>query len=304
MAGTDTGVGAAIAGALARHGYAAVVGGGEAVDFTRAAAVDEAFAALAPDYVFVAAGRSGGIGLNQREPAALMRDNLLVAAHTLEAAHRHGVLKLVYLASSCIYPRACAQPMSEAALMTGPLEPTSAPYALAKLAGLTLCDAYRRQHGRPFVAAIAGDSFGPGDDFGEDDSHVVAALIRRMHAARRAGAPAVEVWGTGTARRDFIFVDDLAEACLCVMEHYDAPAPINLGGGGDLSIRELAALIRDVVGYRGELRFDARRPDGAPVKALDGRRLQALGWQRRTPMREALALTYRWFLETGRGDGA
>ena len=188
--------------------------------------------------------------------------------------------------------------------MTGPLEPTSAPYALAKLAGLTLCSAYRTQYGSPFVAAIAGDSFGPGDELDPEDSHVVAALMGRMHRARCAEAPAVEVWGTGTARRDFIFVDDLAEACLCVMRHYDGPGPINLGGGGELSIAELAALVRDVVGYRGEIRFDQTRPDGAPRKVLDGSRLAALGWRRKTSMPEALRRTYEWFLAEGLGEQA
>jgi GDP-L-fucose synthase len=304
VAGSDTPVGAALVRGLARRGYAALVGVGDDVDLTDAGAVDRALAELAPEYVFVTAGRSGGIGLNQSEPADLMRDNLLVAAHVLEGARRHRVRKLLYLASSCTYPRACPQPMREEALMTGPLEPTSAAYAVAKLAGLMLCDAYRRQHGSAFVAAIPGDSFGPGDDFGPEDSHVVAALIRKMHLARRTGAPAVEVWGTGAARRDFIFVDDLADACLCVMDHYDDPGPINLGGGGDLSIAQLAALIKDVVGYGGEIRFDRTRPDGAPVKVLDGSRLAALGWQRMTPIREALARTYEWFVSTSLGDRA
>ena len=304
VAGAETPVGAALVRALARRGYGAVVGAANGVDLTDAGAVDRALAALAPEYVFVTGGRSGGIGLNQREPASLMRDNLLVAAHVLDAAWRHGVRKLLYLASSCAYPWACPQPLREEALMTGPLEPTSAPYAVAKLAGLTLCDAYRREHGAAFVAAIPGDSFGPGDDFGPEDSHVVAALIRKMHLARRTGAPAVEVWGTGAARRDFIFVDDLADACLYVMEHYDDTRPINLGGGDDLSVAELATLVRDVVGYRGEIRFDRTRPDGAPVKVLDGSRLAALGWQRRTPMREALARTYAWFVSMGLGDRA
>src|SRR5262249_49494006 len=205
---------------------------------------------------------------------------------------------------SCAYPRACPQPMREDALLTGPLEPTSAPYALAKLAGLTLCGAYRTQYGSPFVAAIAGDSFGPGDDFDPEDAHVVAALIGKMHRAGGAGARWVPLWGTGPPRRDFVFVDDLAEACLCVMRDYDDAPPINLGGGGELSIAELAALVGDVVGYRGEIRFDPGRPDGAPRKTLDGRRLAALGWQRRTPMREALELTYQWFLESGAGARA
>jgi GDP-L-fucose synthase len=301
VAGGGTPLGQALVRALGRRGYGGLVGVGDEPDFADAGAVDAALGTLRPHYVFVAAGRAGGIGLNRREPATLMRDNLLVASHVLEGARRHHVEKLLYLASSCTYPRGCPQPMSEDALMTGPLEPTSAPYATAKLAGLALCAAYRRQHGSPFVAAIAGDSFGPGDDFDPEDSHVVAALMGKMHRARRAGAPAVEVWGTGAPRRDFIFVDDLAEACLCVMERYDDPTPINLGGGDELSIAELAGLIREVVGYSGEIRFDRTRPDGAPRKSLDGRRLAALGWRRRTSLREALALTYQWFLETGQG---
>jgi GDP-L-fucose synthase len=304
VAGSGTAVGGALVGVLERHGHEHVVGAGKDPDFTDAGAVEATFAELAPHYVFVTGGRAGGIGLNQREPAGLMRDNLLVASHVLEAARRHRVRKLLYLASSCIYPRAAVQPMSEEALMAGPLEPTSAPYALAKLAGLTLCQAYRSEHGCSFVAAIAGDSFGPGDEFDPEDSHVVAALIGRMHRARRAGAPQVEVWGTGAARRDFIFVDDLAEACLCVMERYDDPGPINLGGGGELSIAELAALIREVVGYRGEIRFDPTRPEGTPRKVLDGSRLAALGWRRQTSMREALRRTYASFLETGVGERA
>ena len=302
VAGSATPVGQALVRTLERHGYEGLVGVADDPDFIDAGAVEDAFAALAPDYVFVTAGRSGGIGLNRREPAGLMRDNLLVASHALESARRHRVRKLLYLASSCAYPRACPQPMREEALMTGPLEPTSAPYALAKLAGLMLCHAYRSEHGSPFVAAIAGDSFGPGAELDPEDSHVVAALMGKMHRARCAEAPSVEVWGTGAARRDFIFVDDLAEACLCVMEHYDDPGPINLGGGGELSIAELATLIRDVVGYRGEIRFDRTRPDGTPRKVLDGGRLAALGWQRQLSMREALRRTYEWFLDAGLGE--
>jgi GDP-L-fucose synthase len=298
VAGAGTPMGRALVRALARR--ARVVGAGADPDFTDPAAVEAAFEALAPDYVVVAAGRAGGIGLNQRAPAGLMRENLLVAAHVLEAAHRRRVRKLLYLASSCVYPRDCGQPMREDALLTGPLEPTSAPYALAKLAGLTLCQAYRRERGSPFVTAIAGDSFGPDDVFDPDDAHVVGALIGRMHRARVADAPVVEVWGTGTPRRDFVFADDLAEACLCVLEGYDDPAPINLGGGGERSIAELAALIGEVVGYRGAIRFDPSRPDGAPRKALDGRRLAALGWRPRTPLRQALEITYRSFLESER----
>jgi GDP-L-fucose synthase len=195
-----------------------------------------------------------------------------------------------------MYPRECRQPMRVEDLMTGPLEATSAAYATAKLAGLALVQAHRRQHGHDFIAAIPGDAFGPGDDFSEEAGHVVGALIRRVHEAKERGAPAVTVWGTGRARRDFLFVDDLAAACLLLLERYSGDAPVNIGTGAEVSIRELADTIRDVVGYRGALELDASRPDGMPRKSLDATAMAALGWAPATGLREGLAATYAWFL--------
>jgi GDP-L-fucose synthase len=226
-----------------------------------------------------------------------MADNLRGDTHVLTGAHRAGVGRLLYLAPACVYPRECPQPMGVEHLMTGPLEPTSAPYALAKLAGLALCRALRRQHGTPFIAAISANPFGPGDDFGADTAHVIPALIARMHAAKGAGAPSVTIWGTGRARREFIFADDLADACLFALRRYDDAEPINLGTGDAVSIAELAERIRAVVGYGGRLAFDAGRPDGTPDKRLDAARLRALGFTPATGLDAGLAATYAWFLE-------
>ena len=229
-----------------------------------------------------------------------MIDNLLVAASVIPAASKHGAQKLLYLASSCIYPKAAPQPFEPGALWTGPVEPTSAPYAVAKLAGMTLAGAYRRQRRDAFISAIAADVYGPDDDFSPAQAHVVGALIRRMHEARESGVPAVDIWGTGTPRREFIFVDDLADACLFAMRAYDDEAPINLGTGVTTSIAELARMIRDVVGYRGELRFDATRPDGMPLKGLASGVLRALGWQPAWELRAGLEAAYRGFVAQGR----
>jgi GDP-L-fucose synthase len=297
VAGGTQLVGAAILRVLERRGQRRIVGGeGREPAYDDPAAVDAFFGGERPAYVFVAAGRTGGIGANRARPAELMRDNLEVASHVLESAHRHGVRRLLYLASSCSYPRECPQPMSPESLLSGSLEPTSEAYGVAKLAGIALCRAYRDEYGDDFVAAIPAASFGPGDEFGPEDSHVVAALLRRMHEARRDGAPAVTVWGTGKALREFIYVDDLADACVHVMERYPGEGPVNLGGGDEVSIRELAGLVREVTGYRGELRFDAERPDGAPRKVLDSSVLLGLGWRPRTGLREGLERTYEWYL--------
>lgn len=297
VAGSDSLIGAALVRVLRRAGHERLAGGpGAEPDLTDAAAVDGFVARERPEYVFVVGGKSGGIEANQRFPADLMLENLLAGAHVVRSAHRHGVRKLLYLASSCSYPKHCPQPMRVEALMTGPLEPTNEAYAVAKLAGLTLCRAFHEQHGARFVSAIPADAFGPGDDFGLDTSHVVPALIRRMHEAGGAGVPAVAIWGTGAPRREFIFADDLAGACLFAMRAWEGPAPINLGGGADVSIGELAAAIKEVVGYPGALVFDPSRPDGMPRKLLDSRPLRDLGWSPSTPLRDGLAATYDWFL--------
>lgn len=288
--------GSAILRHLSHENYTNVLPVEAEPDLRDARAVEAFFAAERPEYVFFAAGRSGGIGANTAYPADLMLDNLMAQAHVLDNAQKYGVTRLLYLASSCIYPRHSPQPMPETALMTGPLEPTSAAYATAKLAGLALCRAYRQQHGAPFLAAIPADLFGPGDNFSIEDSHVVGALFRKMHDAKMHETNPVEIWGSGNARREFLYVDDFADACLFVMQHYDGTEPINLGGGTVLSIRDLAHGIKEAVGYRGALAFDSTQPEGTPIKSLDNRQLESLGWRAETALPDALAKTYAWFL--------
>lgn len=267
------------------------------LDLARPDEVQDFFAQQRPTQVYLAAGRSGGIAANQRFPAELMLDNLRVACNLVEAARRHGVEKLLNLGSSCSYPRDCGQPMAPEALMTGPLEPTNEAYATAKLGAMALVRACRQQYGLPWISAIPANAFGPGDDFSPEQSHVIAALIRRMAEARNQGLDQVEIWGTGAPRRDFIYVDDLAEACLVAMVRYDDDLPINLGSGSDRSIRELAEAVRTAVGYTGRLVFDPSRPDGMPRKCLDASSILALGWQPRVPFAEALERTCQWYLE-------
>jgi GDP-L-fucose synthase len=295
-AGGDTLIGAALLERL-RGADVEVVGAPPAQpDLTDAGQVDDFFAEARPEYVFLVGGKSGGIRANQAYPATLMRDNVLTAANVLHAAQRRGVRRLLYLASSCCYPRLAAQPLRAETLWTGPLEATNEAYAAAKLAGLTLCRAYRDQYGVDFVSAIPANSFGPHDDFSPEDSHVVPGLIRRLHEARERGDAAFSVWGTGRARREFVYSRDLADACLFVMGRYQGPGPINLGGGPNLSIGELAHAVAAAVGYRGRLVFDPTKPDGMPLKGLDSGPLRALGWAPSTDFRDALAETYRWFL--------
>ena len=282
IAGTDTMIGAAIQRALERAGFHGLVPN----------------LADCPECVFVAAGKSGGINANQNHPADLCLDNLRVATELIPAAHRLGVKKLLYLASSCIYPKLCPQPMRVESLLTGPLEPTSEPYAMAKLAGIKLCQAYRHQHSANFITAIPADVFGPGAKFSAEDSHVIPSLLVKMHEAKLTGRDHVILWGTGSPRREFTFVDDLAEACLLLMREYNDNAPINLGSGEAVSIRNVAGMIREIVGFEGELRWDTTKPDGAPVKFLDTAPLQTLGWRPSTPLKEGLHATYRNFLAT------
>ncbi len=298
VAGGSTLLGAAIIERLGAAGHDTLVGlPPDEPDLTDAGQVEDFFGEYRPEYVFVAAGKSGGIELNRARPAELMLDNLLVAVHVLDAAHRHGVRKLVYLASSCSYPRDAPQPLRVETLLTGALEPTNAGYATAKLAGWQLCNAYRAQYGDYFITAIPANSFGPHDDFSPESGHVVAALLRRAHEAKERNEPALTVWGTGKPRREFVYSRDLADACLFVMRHYDGVLPINLGGGTSLSIAEVAHAVADVVGYRGQLRFDTSKPDGMPLKMLDGSALTGLGWRSCADFRTALTETYTWFLQ-------
>jgi GDP-L-fucose synthase len=297
--GTDNFVGAALVRALARGGHHKVFGAPDSPesDLSRTDEVAAVFQQAKPDHVFMVAGKSGGIHTNQNAPATLMLDNLLVGANVIHRSHEAGVKKLLYLASSCTYPRSCPQPMKEDALMTGRLEPTNEAYALAKLSGMALCQAYRRQYGADFISAIPANPFGPGDDFSPENSHVIAALLRRMHEAKCQGADEISVWGTGSPRRDFIYVDDLAEACLFLMERYSEADPINIGSGKGVSIAELAQVIKSTTRYPGGIAFDRTKPDGMPLKVLDTGKLDALGWQCHTPFPEALKEMYRWYRE-------
>ena len=296
VAGGTTPIGRALLERLRAEGYRRLVGvPPDEPDLTDAGRVAAFFSWARPQYVFLAAGKSGGIGANQNRPADLMLDNLLVAAHVIAEASRSGVAKLLYLASSCSYPRLAPQPMRPEALLTGPLEPTNDAYAVAKLAGWKLCQAYRRQCGAPFITAIPANSFGPFDDFSPENGHVIPALMRRMHEAKMRNEEAVVVWGTGRPVREFLYVRDLADACLFAMRRYDGDEPINLGSGSEISIKETARLIAAVVGYRGRIVFDTSRPDGMPRKALDAEPLSALGWKPSTDFRAALEETYAWF---------
>jgi len=299
IAGSETVVGKALLRQLAAGGYFNVIDtSSEEPDLTDRAKVDAYFVAMRPDYFFLAAGKSGGIGANQKYPADLMLNNLLIQCQIIRSAQIHGTRKLLYFASSCTYPRSCPQPMQVRSLMTGPLEPTSEAYAIAKIAGIKLCQAYQQQYGADMISAIPGDVFGPGDDFGLEDSHVIAALISKMHQAKVFGVATVEVWGSGSPRREFIFADDVADAAIFLMENYSGPTPINVGTGVDTSIRDIAGLIQKVVGYQGQLRFDATKPDGMPLKALDTSELMAMGWRPKVSLRRGLEETYRWFLDT------
>jgi GDP-L-fucose synthase len=296
VAGGDTLIGAALLERLQAERYEHIAGTPpHEPDLTDAGQVEDFFSEARPEYVFMAAGNSGGIQANRSYPADLMLHNLLVTVNMVEAARRHGVSKLLYLGSSCSYPRNARQPLGVEALLGGPLEPTSEAYALAKLAGTRLCQAYREQYGVFFVTAIPANPFGRHDDFSVDNAHVVPALIGKMHRAKIRNEGEVTIWGTGVPRREFIYSRDLADACLFVMANYDEPASINLGGGSVLSIAELARAVAEVVGYRGRLRFDSSKPDGAPLKGLDSSALSALGWRPQTDFRTALEETYTWF---------
>ena len=301
VAGTQTLAGRALLKRLAERGFTRVIE--EAgPDLRDRGAVAQFFERARPEFVFLAAGKASGIAGNQQWPADLMLDNLLIAAHVIPAAWEWQTRKLLYLGSSCVYPKAASQPFAVSSLGTGPLEPTSQAYALAKLAGMQLAEAYRRQHHAAFITAISGDAYGPGDDFSIDNSHVVAGLLRRIHEARDAGSAFVEIWGSGSPRREFIYADDLADACIFAMQRHDAPEPLNLGTGEDTSIAELAQVICDVVGYEGELRFDTTKPDGMPFKALDSTPLRSMGWTPSWSLRRGLEETYGWFLRLKTGN--
>jgi GDP-L-fucose synthase len=296
-------VGSALARRLGRADCEILTVTREVCDLRRQAEVERWLGEARPEVVVVAAAKVGGILANATSPADFLYDNLMIEANVIHAASQVGVERLLFLGSSCIYPRQAPQPMPEECLLDGQLEPSNQWYAVAKIAGVKLCQAYRRQHGCDFISAMPTNLYGPGDNFDLLSSHVVPALIARMHAAKIAGAETVEVWGTGRPRRELLHVDDLADALVHLLEVYrgeavdDASPWINVGCGVDLTVAELAEKVRSVVGFAGELRFDPGRPDGAPQKLLDVSRLSALGWRARIPLDQGLAATYRWYLE-------
>ena len=261
------------------------------------AAVNHWFNEHRPEYVFLAAGTVGGILANSTRPAEFIYDNMMIHATVVHAAHLYSAKKLLYLGSSCIYPRACPQPIKEEYLLTAPLEATNEPYAIAKIAGIKLCDSYRRQYGSRFVSVMPTNLYGPNDNFDLQSSHVLPALIRKFHDAKTSGSPEVMIWGTGSPRREFLHVDDLAEACVYVMRHYEGTMHINIGTGEDLSIHELAQTVRQLVYPSAKLVFDATKPDGPPRKLLDVARIRQIGWRHRISLEDGIKTTYEWFVE-------
>lgn len=290
-------VGSAIWRELERTGHRQLIGRTrQELDLLDGEAVAKFYAETQPEYVFVAAAKVGGIHANNTHPAQFLYENLQIQNHLIHGAKVAGVKKLLFLGSSCIYPKLAPQPMREDALLTGPLEPTNQWYAIAKIAGIMLCRAYRQQHGRDFIAAMPTNLYGPHDNFDLAASHVVPALIRKMHEARETDAPEVEIWGTGTPRREFLHVDDLADACVFLLRHYAGEEHINVGTGTDVTIAELARMIQSVVGYRGMLRFNPAYPDGTPRKLMDTSRLATLGWRPRIALADGLRSAYDWFV--------
>lgn len=291
-------VGGAISRRLQTLGYNNLVTKTSAeLDLRSQAAVNEFFAAEKPEYVFLAAAKVGGIHANNTYRAEFLYDNLIMEANIIHAAHQNGVKKLMFLGSSCIYPKMAPQPLREDSLLTGLLEPTNEPYAIAKIAGIKLCEAYRDQYGANFISVMPTNLYGIGDNYHPENSHVLPALIRRFHEAKENNAPDVTVWGSGTPKREFLYADDLAAACVYLMLHYDGKELVNIGTGEDLTIRELAETVKEVVGYTGELVFDASKPDGTPRKLMDVSKLHGLGWKHSVELKEGLQLAYADFLQ-------
>ncbi len=296
-------VGAALVRRLTHEDCEVVVASREEVDLARQREAEDWMAAARPEVVFVAAARVGGIVANDTRPAEFLYENLMIEANVIHAAWRSGVRKLVFLGSSCIYPRHAPQPMVEDCLLSGPLEPTNQWYAIAKISGIMLCQAYRRQYGCDFISAMPTNLYGPGDNFDLTASHVVPALIRKAHEAKLAGNDAISVWGSGQPRREFLYVDDCADAVVHLARHYSGESQVNVGIGGDVSIRELAEVVCRTVGFEGRLSFDRGMPEGTPRKLLDVGRLHALGWRHATSLEEGLKRTYDWFLDAAREKG-
>jgi GDP-L-fucose synthase len=287
--------GSAIVRRLESDGVEPLVVNRNEVDLTNQAEVDAWFSESGIDTVYLAAAKVGGILANDSRPADFIRDNLVIQSNVIHSAWKHGVRKLLFLGSSCIYPRLAPQPMREDSLLTGALEQTNEWYAIAKIAGIKMCQAYRKQHDFDAISIMPTNLYGPGDNFDLKSSHVLPALIRKFHEARESGQKSVEVWGSGSPRREFLHVDDLADACVFLMESYSSPDIINVGWGKDISISELAELVRDVVQYDGEIVYDASKPDGTPRKLLDTSRLSNLGWAPSISLRDGISSTYDWF---------
>jgi GDP-L-fucose synthase len=297
VAGQHGMVGGAIMRRLRRESCHLLIDPGRAeLDFRRRSDVDDWMASHRPQVIFLTAGRVGGIHTNDTFPADFLYDNLLIEANIIHAAYRTGVEKLLFFGSSCIYPREAPQPIPEDALLTGPLEPTNEAYAIAKIAGIKLCQAYRRQHGCDFISAMPTNLYGPGDNFDAESSHVPAALLRRFHESKVGGAPEVVVWGSGTPRREFLYVDDLADASVHLLRNYSDESHVNIGAGYDVTIAEFAEHIKHCVGFKGRIVYDRSRPDGMLRKLLDSSRIRALGWSPITSLEEGLKLYYEWFL--------
>lgn len=292
-------VGSAIVRRLTGEECTLLTVGRETVDLRRQAEVEEWMRDARPDAVFVAAATVGGILANDTRPAEFIHDNLAIQTNIIHAAYRNGVSKLLLLGSSCIYPRLAEQPIDEDSLLAGPLEPTNQWYAVAKIAGVKMCQAYRRQYGCDFISAMPTNLYGPGDNFDLMSSHVLPALLVKTHRARIDGAPSVEIWGSGRPRREFLHVDDMADAAVFLMRAYSDERPVNVGTGTDIAIRDLATLIAEVIGYRGGFAFDATKPDGTPRKLLNVDRLSSAGWRARVGLREGIEKTYRWYLDHG-----
>jgi len=299
LAGHQGLVGSAILRKLRDEGYKnLVLKTKEQVDLLNQRATADFFAAEKPEYVFLAAAKVGGILANNTYPAQFIYENLQIQNNLIQQSYLNGVKKLLFLGSSCIYPRACPQPIKEEYLLTGPLEPTNEPYAIAKIAGIKMCQSYNRQYGANFIAVMPTNLYGPNDNFSSGDSHVLPALIRRFHEGKIKNSPAVTVWGTGKARREFLLVDDLADACVFLMNKYDESEIINIGAGVDITIKELAELIKNITGFKGEINWDEAKPDGTPRKLLDVAKLHRLGWRHQINLEQGIKMTYAWFLKS------
>jgi GDP-L-fucose synthase len=302
VAGARGLVGSAVVRALGARGFRHIVSPPRAeLDLRDATAVARFFVSTRPEYVFLAAAKVGGIAANDAYPADFIRDNLQIQTNVIDSAYRNGTRKLCFLGSSCIYPRLAPQPLEESSLLTGPLEPTNEWYAVAKIAGIKTCQAYRRQYGFSAISVMPTNLYGPGDNFDLTTSHALPALLRKFHTAKTNGDATVAVWGSGTPRREFLFVDDLADALCFLMERYDSPEIINVGCGSDVTIAELADLIGEIVGFRGSLAFDLSKPDGTPRKLLHVGKMSALGWHARTSLPDGVRATYAWYLEHVQG---